>query len=163
VLKSLIALALGLATLLGFGIAVYQIEFVTPAISVAIVPIQLSYKKPGKWFGFRIDNQSYVDFLDVVTVCKFNKVLADDGFIVQKTTVEGFLHQTTSTIGAGTAKISLCQAVVGPFSPIREGDVEFLMGFKVRCMPLLARCSRFVHKRFRFDVSAGTWIEGETF
>src|ERR1039458_7949127 len=126
-----------LASLAGTGTGLYVFEHVSTVISV-------ESPAPEAFVGFRVENNSYMDLRDVQASCYFNQLRAGNGDVWDHVRME---RRAMTDIPAGTAKVTSCGMFTEVF-PILQGDVEFSLYFRVRCVPFLALCHRTVQKRF---------------
>jgi|GEM_PF-6779412 len=150
--RSLVAVALAVASLFGVATEIYEMFDVTPKVAVV----------PGLTFpiAFRIENSSYVNLVAPTLQCHF-RVLDLSGLIsFNDSTTDGSWEQRTDVIRPGSAKIAGC-GIRTPGSTIAAADITVKLRWHFRCLPFLAICRSA--QSFRFRLVGSTWVEGESF
>jgi hypothetical protein len=154
---------LGLASLVGLAVEIYQFEYAFPKVSIVTPGIRAP-------LSFEIENDSYIDFFSVSLECDFHYMKFSNDFILGAVIKGGFAGMATSAIESGATKLAGCGvvsdtstagALLVPDGPIKEGDISVKVEFKYRCLPLFAVCHR--QRSYRFRLVDGKWLEGESF
>ena len=112
----------------------------------------------------RVENNSYMDFLQVQTSCIFHSV-AFGHVELHNVTAEAFGSGETDVIAAGSAKVMSCSIFQQSVDPITRADLHVEMHFNFRCVPFWAACRRSFSYHFQCVplLSGISCLEGESF